>query len=93
MSTGFNLNSLITTIKRMTKGRANKTPVGLRPSNMFDDDNPCDMRIDITHADNGHIITLVQETNTGYDRTTRICMQGADIIEELKILISLGKLK
>lgn len=93
MSTGFNFNSLITTIRRMTKGRANKTPVGLRPSSIFDDDNTYDMRIDITHADNGHIITLVQETNTGYDRTTRICMQGADIIEELKILISLGKLK
>lgn len=91
-----NWKSLRSVINRLTQSRtkvAHVRPSGLRPSSIFDEDNHYDMRIDITHADNGHIIQLRQETGTGYDTTTRVCMEGADVFEELKILISLGKLK
>ena len=85
------MGSISKVIRRLTQ-RQSKS-VAIRPSNMFDEDNHYDMRIDITHADNGHIIQLRQETSTGYDTNTRVCMEGADVFEELKILISLGKLK
>lgn len=89
------MGSLVSSIKQMmrTNNVARVRPSGLRPSSIFDEDNHCDMRIDITHADNGHIIQLRQETSTGCDTNTRVCMEGADVFEELKILISLGKLK
>jgi len=88
----LSLGSLTSAIKQlMRSNHARATPI--RMSNMFDEDNHYDMRIDITHADNGHIIQLRQETSTGYDTNTRVCMEGADVFEELKILISLGKLK
>ena len=92
----LSLGSLISAIKSLTQSRARVAHIkasGMRHSNMFDEDNHYDMRIDITHADNGHIIELRQETSTGYDTNTRVCMEGADVFEELKILISLGKLK
>jgi len=89
------MGSLVSSIKQMmrTNNVARVRPSGLRPSSIFDEDNHYDMRIDITHADNGHIIQLRQETSTGCDTNTRVCMEGADVFEELKILISLGKLK